>query len=150
MNLRVDPVDIASGSLRTVSPAFKDIDPVSTVRNVGAVQRQAKLYGHVEARDSLRQLNAREIVNRKVRLLDESDDGFEPALVWDREGCIYAQTKLGEADQVSQIQILERLIVRDVEEYRFYALAPCHTKPIAYPLPEILFAPGATFAGMRS
>ena len=75
-------------------------------------------------------------MNREIGLLNQTDDGFEPALIRNSERCIDAQAKLGQAHDVGYIQVFKLFIVWDVEKDGLDTLATCPCR--AYRLPPTL------------
>ena len=127
MNLWINPVDIARRPLRSIGLALEHIDPVPAFRHMRTMKRETKFQRHIEAGNPLRGLDPRQVMNREIGLVDQTDDGFEPALVRNGERRIDAQAKLGQAYDVSQIKVFKLFIVWDVEEHGLDALAPWHT-----------------------
>ena len=66
-------------------------------------------------------------MDRKIRLLEQVDDCFQPALVRNRKRGIDAKTKLGQPNDVGQIKVFERLVVRNVEKNGLDLSRPRHT-----------------------
>lgn len=68
----------------------------------------------------------------EVGLLDQIHDRFETPLVWNRKSSIDAKAKLRRSDDVGKIEVLERVVVRDVEEDRLYAARSWHMRPSVF------------------
>ena len=57
----------------------------------------------------------------EVRLLNQIHDCFETPLVRNRESSVDAKAKLRKSNDVGEIEVFERVVVRDVEEDRLDA-----------------------------
>ena len=97
MNLWINSVDIAGRFLCPIGLALEDVDPVPAFCRVPAIESKTKFQWHIEAGDPLREIDPREVMNGRIGLRNQSDDGFEPALIRNSERCIDAQAKLGQA-----------------------------------------------------
>ena len=69
----------------------------------------------------MRQLDAGQIVDGEIGLLDQVDDRGQPSLVGNRQRGVDPKTKLGQTDDVRKIQILECRVVGDIEKDRLDA-----------------------------
>jgi hypothetical protein len=69
-------------------------------------------------------------MNREIGSLDQADDGFEPTLIRNCKRRINAQAKLGQAYDISHIQVFKLFVVWDVEKDGIDTLATCHALPI--------------------
>ena len=118
VDLRIDTVDIARGSLRPVAPALKDEDPVLSVRNMRTVKSETQLDRHIESRNPSGRLNTGQVVDGNIRVLDQTDNRFQPSLRRHGEGGIKTQPEQGESDNISQIETFERSVVRNIEKDR--------------------------------
>jgi len=49
-------------------------------------------------------------------LLDQPDDGFEAALIGNGKRSFDSEAKLRQADNIGEVEIFERLIIRDIEK----------------------------------
>jgi hypothetical protein len=99
---------------------------------VRAIESKTKFHRHIEARYPLREFYPGEVVNGRIGLRYQSDDGFKPTLIRNSERCIDAQTKLGQTNNVGYIQVFKLFIVWDVEKDGLDTLATCHLVPIDY------------------
>jgi hypothetical protein len=107
VNLRIDTVDVACGPLRPVAPAFKNEDPVLSVRNMSTVKSETRFDRHIESWNPSGRLNTGQVVDGNIRVLDQIRHG---------EGGINTQPEQGESDNISQIETVECRIVRNIEK----------------------------------
>jgi len=131
MDLRINPVDIAGGFLCPIGRALEDVDRMPASGRVRAIESKTKFHRHIEAGNPLRNFNPRKVMNRIIGLRNQTDDGFEPALIRNSERCIDVQAKLGQTYNVGNIQVFKLFIVWDVKKDGIDTLATCHLAPIA-------------------
>lgn len=126
VNLWIDSIDIACGSLGAIGFAFKNEDPVFAFRVVRSMKSEAEFHGHVEAGHTVRRFDAGQVVDGEVGFFDQLDDRFKSALIRDCQGSVETQTKLGQPNDVCEVEIFERGVVRDVEKDGLDPLLPWH------------------------
>lgn len=131
VNLWINSVDITGRFLCPIGLALEDVEPMPAFRCVRAIESETKFNRHIEAWYSLGEFYSREVMNGRIGLRNQIDDGFKPALIRNSESCIDAQTKLCQTYDVGNIQILKLTILWDVEKDGLDSLATCHLAPIA-------------------
>jgi hypothetical protein len=103
MNLWINPVDVASGALCPITLALEDVNAVAAAGHSRSVKGEAQFDWHIESGNAAREFDAGQIVDGKIGLLDQVNNGFQSALVRNRKGGVDAKTKLSQADEVGKI-----------------------------------------------
>jgi len=114
MNFRIDAVHIAGRALCAKGLRFENIDAVLPPGYMRSVKSQSEFKRHVESRHTLGQFDAGKIVDRIRGFFNQFDDRVKPPLIWNRK----RETELRKANDISEIQILEAGIVRNIYKNR--------------------------------
>jgi hypothetical protein len=104
VNLRIDAIYIAGGSLCAVLPALKYENAVSAICDVRPIKSKTEFYRHVEPRNAAGHFDARQVVDRELGLFDQFDDRAEPALIRDGEGGLDPEPELRQTDNIGQVK----------------------------------------------
>ena len=126
MNLWINAINVAGRPLRSVCLALEDENTVAPLGGVGPIKRQPEFDGHIESWYAFRQFNSGQIVDREIRSFDKLDNRFQSSLIWNGKSCVHARSKLGQAHNIGQVQILELLVIGNIEEDGLNALHPRH------------------------
>jgi hypothetical protein len=120
VNANICAVQVAQRLADSIRNGFADIPGLSSVAGILS-NRKSQFKWHIEAGHSWRscvELNAREVMDGISALPDEIGYSFQPAPAgWDFQGRAGYQPKGTQTGDIRQIQVLERAVVRDIQEY---------------------------------
>src|SRR3989442_4883853 len=116
VTIGIGPTEIRECSLSPMGSRFQD-DPSVLRRAVGAQRnRQSQLEWHVEARRSMVQLHATEVVERIAAALEQPENATQTTLrTLQLESLPRAQAEFDEFVHKGDIQVLVLIVVLDVD-----------------------------------